>query len=314
MIYFFDKHNSYFYTLFYIIVYFQFTSSPIIYYNSNSNSGIKRALKRPIVKSRPWPAWPIKPNQNLQPKTCSPSQVVEGSKLEKLAKMEEEKAAAYYDDLTRKGGGAARFKQGLGFSATSDGGNVPARGSALPSFSSSSFLSNFVKASSPSKASEHEKQAQLESIQNKLKKKKTENGTEKKRSPSRDEDRDQAARISRRDDRHSSRRRSRSRERERDRRRRSRSRERYRDKRRRSRSRSDSDGDRRRRERRRSRSSSPRKRRAERRSRSRNSSPRDRRSEKDRKVRKERNGGVDYSRLIEGFDKMVKFVDFYAFD
>ncbi|KAK1592144.1 hypothetical protein Q3G72_020244 [Acer saccharum] len=31
--------------------------------------------------------------------------------------MEEEKAAAYYDELTRKGGGAARFKQGLGFSS-----------------------------------------------------------------------------------------------------------------------------------------------------------------------------------------------------
>ncbi|KAK0587490.1 hypothetical protein LWI29_023724 [Acer saccharum] len=31
--------------------------------------------------------------------------------------MEEEKATAYYDELTRKGGGAARFKQGLGFSS-----------------------------------------------------------------------------------------------------------------------------------------------------------------------------------------------------
>ncbi|KAF7123558.1 hypothetical protein RHSIM_Rhsim12G0161000 [Rhododendron simsii] len=33
--------------------------------------------------------------------------------------MEESKAAAYYDELSRKGEGAARFKQGLGFSSTS---------------------------------------------------------------------------------------------------------------------------------------------------------------------------------------------------
>ncbi|KAK1550501.1 hypothetical protein Q3G72_020175 [Acer saccharum] len=32
--------------------------------------------------------------------------------------MEEEKAEAYYDELTRKGGGAARFKQSLGFSSS----------------------------------------------------------------------------------------------------------------------------------------------------------------------------------------------------
>uniref|UniRef100_A0A3Q7J732 Uncharacterized protein n=1 Tax=Solanum lycopersicum TaxID=4081 RepID=A0A3Q7J732_SOLLC len=44
--------------------------------------------------------------------------------------MEEEKAAAYYDELTRKGEGAARFKQGLGFSSTSNDA-VPIRGSAL---------------------------------------------------------------------------------------------------------------------------------------------------------------------------------------
>ena len=32
--------------------------------------------------------------------------------------MEEEKAAAYYDELSRKGEGAARFKQGVGFSSS----------------------------------------------------------------------------------------------------------------------------------------------------------------------------------------------------
>ncbi|KAL8256382.1 hypothetical protein R6Q59_031449 [Mikania micrantha] len=83
--------------------------------------------------------------------------------------MEEEKAAAYYDELTRKGGGAARFKQGLGFSSA-DTDAVPTRGSALPS-SSSSFLGSFVRASSPSKLSGDHKQAQIESIQKKLKKK-----------------------------------------------------------------------------------------------------------------------------------------------
>ncbi|KAL5544332.1 hypothetical protein UlMin_008116 [Ulmus minor] len=199
--------------------------------------------------------------------------------------MEEEKAAAYYDELTRRGEGAARFKQGLGFSGASNSGNSPpARGSALVS-SSSSFLSSFVKASSPSKTSEFEKQAQIESIQNKLKKKKD------KTSPRREEE-ERRPRVSQRErERNSRRRRSRSRER-----------------RRRSRSRSDSDGYRRRRGR--SRSLSPRDRRAGRRSRS--SSPRGRISEKGRgdlgkasKGRKERNGDIDYSRLIENYDKMT---------
>lgn len=213
--------------------------------------------------------------------------------------MEEAKAAAYYDELTRKGEGAARYKQGLGFSsAATNSGEPPARGSALLS-SSSSFLSTFVKASAPSKAPEIvDRQSQLASIQNKLRTKK-----EKQRSPSRE------ARVSRR----RSRSRSRSRERERERdhrsRRRSRSRERRRDgdrdrdrdrdsRRRRSRSRSDSDGDRRRRERRRrSRSSSPSDRRAERR----NRSPPPAREKKPEKS----NVGVDYSRLIKGYDRMV---------
>ncbi|KAB1217453.1 hypothetical protein CJ030_MR4G018350 [Morella rubra] len=73
--------------------------------------------------------------------------------------MEEEKAAAYYEELTRKGEGAARFKQGLGFSSASASDNVPARGLALPS-ASSSFLSAFVRASSPTKAAEIQKQVQ----------------------------------------------------------------------------------------------------------------------------------------------------------
>ncbi|KAG9138044.1 hypothetical protein Leryth_001304 [Lithospermum erythrorhizon] len=72
--------------------------------------------------------------------------------------MEEEKAAAYYDELSRKGSGAARFKQGLGFS-TND--------AALPS--SSSFVNTFVKASTGvSETDELDKGSQLRSIQNKL--------------------------------------------------------------------------------------------------------------------------------------------------
>ncbi|KAJ7956295.1 arginine/serine-rich protein PNISR-like isoform X1 [Quillaja saponaria] len=225
--------------------------------------------------------------------------------------MEEEKAAAYYEELTRKGGGAARFKQGLGFSTTTINNDAPTAGSALPS--SSSFLKNFVKASSPSKTSEFEKQAQLQSIQNKLKKKPTSSAAEET-NPSRVSEKTHSRRrsVSRERDRErdSRRRRSRSRERYRDRgrdsRRRSRSRERYR-RRKRSRSRSDSDEDRRHRERGRRRSLSPRDRRSERRSRS---------SEKNgghggdrRKVAqlgKEKNAGVDYARLIQGYDKMTR--------
>ncbi|PON47588.1 hypothetical protein PanWU01x14_243470 [Parasponia andersonii] len=236
--------------------------------------------------------------------------------------MEEEKAAAYYDDLTRRGEGAARFKQGLGFSS-STAENAPARGSALPS-SSASFLSNFVKASTPAEPTELEnnKQAQLESIQNKLTKKKKTTEPSPSREP---EERAHQLRISRRDGR-SSRRRSRSRSLDRDRgsRPRSRSRERYRDedrngdrrrrrRRSRSRSKSDSDGDRRRRGRRRSRSPNQNQR-AERRSRSRSRSRSPSRRERERgedgnggrlsKIRKQKSGGIDYSRLIEGYDSM----------
>ncbi|KAM0982533.1 hypothetical protein ACFX2I_015403 [Malus domestica] len=214
--------------------------------------------------------------------------------------MEEAKAAAYYDELTRRGEGAARFKQGLGFSsANSDAENASERGSALPYSTSSSFLSKFVKASSPKKESELQKQAQIESIQNKLKRKKA-NAAEERENR-------QPARVSERENRHS---RKRSRSRERHSIRRSRSRERYRERdrgreRRRMRSESDSDGGRRRRSRSRSRSPSPRDRRKERR-RSRSSSPRERGSERSKgKAGKERNGGsADHSKLIEGYDKM----------
>jgi len=209
--------------------------------------------------------------------------------------MEEEKAAAYYDELTRKGEGAARFKQGLGFSSSASNDDVPKPGSALAS--SSSFLSKFVKASStaphsdkqpPANAtsapSESEKQAQLQSIHDKLKKKPSSEPRVSSRERERDRDRDR--------DRDRSRRRSRSRDRYRESRRRSRSRERYRYR--------DSEGDRdRERGRRRSRSVSPR---------------RQRRSGKEAndigkgsEARKGKNVGTDYSNLIEGYDSMVCF-------
>ncbi|KAL6178159.1 hypothetical protein ACLB2K_049678 [Fragaria x ananassa] len=200
--------------------------------------------------------------------------------------MEEAKAAAYYEDLTRRGEGAARFKQGLGFSsAKSDSENAPARGSALAYSSSSSFMSKFVKASSPSKTSELENQAQIQSIQNKLKRKKPEELEEKRRPRVSERDRDS---------------RKRSRSRERHSRHRSRSREKHSDRdkerrwRRRSMSGSESDGGRRRRSR------SPRNRRNERRrSRSRSSSP-----PRERGLEKERSGRHDYHKLIQGYDKM----------
>lgn len=216
--------------------------------------------------------------------------------------MEEEKAAAYYDELTRKGEGAARFKQGLGFSSSASNDDVPKPGSALAS--SSSFFSKFVKASSPSnppKPSESEKKAQLQSIQDKLKKKptsesrvseKTSHGSYSSRDRERDSDR------SRRRSRSRSRSRERYRERGKESRRRSRSRERYRY-RDRDRSRSDSDGKHRERER------------GRRRSRSRSASPRkQRRSEKNSSDVRDRGkvseiskgksaAGVDYAKLIE---------------
>ncbi|XP_022767869.1 serine/threonine-protein kinase fray2-like isoform X3 [Durio zibethinus] len=219
--------------------------------------------------------------------------------------MEEEKAAAYYDELTRKGEGAARFKRGLGFSSNDEQNEaVPQRGSAFVS-SSSSFLSGFVRASSPTTASKLEKESQLQSIQNKLKKKpEREARVSEKGSVEMERDRDRDK------DRHSRRRsKSRSRDRYREnerRRRRSRSRSPRRD-RRKSRSRSP----RRDRRRSRSRSRSPRRDRKSERRRSGSLPPREsRRSERDGgregKSKKEKNGAVDYSRLIEGYDRMLK--------
>ncbi|XP_075503402.1 uncharacterized protein LOC142540860 [Primulina tabacum] len=223
--------------------------------------------------------------------------------------MEDEKLAAYYDELTRKGGGAARFKQGLGFTSSANDG-VPSRGSALPT-SASSFLSGFVKASSPSKSSELEKQAQIQSIQNKLSIKPTEkiqNRELSRRSPVRDRSRD----------RHS-RRRSKSRSGSRDRhpRHRSNSRSPSRDKhsRRRSRSRSRSrDKHSRRRSKSRSRDSYSRRRSTSRgrvsRQRSGERSKRSGSHEKGKKQIEVRNGGrkeggIDFARLIEGYDRMT---------
>ncbi|XP_019154376.1 PREDICTED: serine/threonine-protein kinase fray2 isoform X2 [Ipomoea nil] len=220
--------------------------------------------------------------------------------------MEEEKAAAYYDELSRKGEGAAKFKQGLGFSATSNSNDaVPSQGSALPS-AASSFLSNFVRASSPSKNAELEKQAQLQSIQNKLKKKPREE--DKTVSSSRvSKDRDSR-------DRHSHRR-NRSRSRERHSKHRSRSKDRGRDRhsRRRSRSRSRSRDDYSPKRRYRSRSTSRDRGRERKRSSSGSDEERDRRkkrsvdrrSEKRHKVGKGRNSVADYATVIEGYDKMA---------
>lgn len=178
--------------------------------------------------------------------------------------MEEEKAAAYYDELTRKGEGAARFKQGLGFSAGNDA--VPERSSAIAS--SSSFLNQFVKASSNPKLTEDD--SDIRSIKDKLKKK------------NKPEDQHHS-RVSEKSYRESSdRRRYRSRERDERDRRRSRSADRRR-----------GYGDRERRRRRSwSRSSSPRRER--------------RRSEDDRRGRRREDAKekIDYSRLIKGYDDM----------
>ncbi|CAL5198305.1 unnamed protein product [Lathyrus oleraceus] len=201
--------------------------------------------------------------------------------------MEEEKAAAYYDELTRKGEGAAKFKQGLGFSTSSSNDAVPKPGSALAS--SSSFLSQFVKASSsstPSDPPEPDKKAQLQSIQNKLKKKPiTESRVSEKTNHGYSSSRDSDRRKRRSRSRSRSRDRYRERGRDRDSRRRSRSRERYNE---------------RERVRRRSRSVSPRK---QRRSEVRTNDVRER--GKVSGMLKGKNVGVDYGKLIEGYDNMA---------
>ncbi|XP_044481414.1 RNA-binding protein 25-like [Mangifera indica] len=222
--------------------------------------------------------------------------------------MEEEKAAAYYDELTRKGQGAARFKQGLGFSSSSPTQNDDVFTKQTPS-SSSSFLSNFVKASSPTTTSNLEKQAQLQSIQNKLKKKPDE-GKQTQSRDSRDPERDRRDRDRKRDHRDRDRERDsrdrdrdyRDRDKDRDRDYRGRDRDRDRDYRDRNREKErerdyrDKDRDR---DRERDYRDRGRDRNEDREKRKRRSvSPRDRR-------REERNDKVDYSRLIEGYDKMI---------
>lgn len=125
-------------------------------------------------------------------------------------RMEEEKAAAYYDELTRKGGGAARFKQGLGFSSSSSaGGTQPLPSGPAPA---ASLFGNFIRASSPGVAAEIQKQARLESIQNKLKKKPA---TPQPSTSGGDDDAERSHRTRARSGRARSRSRSRSRSRER---------------------------------------------------------------------------------------------------
>ncbi|XP_060172525.1 uncharacterized protein LOC132603460 isoform X2 [Lycium barbarum] len=205
--------------------------------------------------------------------------------------MEEEKAAAYYDELTRKGEGAARFKQGLGFSSSSNSNDaVPTRGSALASFSS--FLSSFVRASSPSKTTQFEKQAQLQTIQNKLKKKpKHETSYDNSISSSFSKGKTRGS-PSPSPEKPSSRR---NRSPSRNSKRRSRSRDKERHSRRRSRSRSRSDYGSKRPYR--SRSTSRDKHRERERQKE-----RDRRSDK---VGKDRGSTIDYSKLIQGYDNMT---------
>jgi hypothetical protein len=199
--------------------------------------------------------------------------------------MEEAKAAAYYDELNRKGEGARRFKQGLGFSSSSDPASFPSKPAG------SSFLSGFVRAgAAPSPAQPPIPAKSL------LPPERPSSPRRRSRSPPRAWSRSPSR---------SSRRRSRSRSRSRERRRRSRSRERERERedRRTSRRRS------------RSRSRSPSRR-------SRRSSHSESRRERDRhgdrrhdyggvrersKGRSGCDGGkVDYSRLIEGYDRMVR--------
>ncbi|KAJ1284817.1 hypothetical protein BS78_03G234600 [Paspalum vaginatum] len=194
--------------------------------------------------------------------------------------MEEAKAAAYYDELNRKGEGARRFKQGLGFSSSSDATSFPSKPTA------SSFLSGFVRAgAAPAQPPNLAKPPPPRSEP-------TSSPRRRSRSPplSRTRTRSRSRSPSR-----SSRRRSRSRSRSRERRRRSRSRERdRRASRRRSRSRSRSPS------RRSGRSSY---------SEGRRERHEDRRHDDGRQGSKGRNGRdggkMDYSRLIEGYDRMT---------
>ncbi|KAJ6850728.1 uncharacterized protein M6B38_114550 [Iris pallida] len=136
--------------------------------------------------------------------------------------MEEEKAAAYYEELCRKGEGAAKFKQGLGFSSSS---SDPQKKSSFSS--SSSLFSSFVRASSPKKLEEEERKRNHSQVLDKIRSQ-LNSSSAHDHHPRRRSDDDGGYRRGRgRDDR--DRERSRSRDRDRERRRRSRSRSRDRD-------------------------------------------------------------------------------------
>ncbi|KAL2643383.1 hypothetical protein R1flu_010970 [Riccia fluitans] len=94
--------------------------------------------------------------------------------------MEEEKAAAYYDELVRKGGNAAKYKQGLGF----EDSQAPP----LPKSERYGSLSNFVK-SSPGRTAAVERECRLDSIRDKLRRKEDDNSL-RKASPDRNRKRD----------------------------------------------------------------------------------------------------------------------------
>ncbi|XP_064959822.1 uncharacterized protein LOC135609932 [Musa acuminata AAA Group] len=240
--------------------------------------------------------------------------------------MEEEKAAAYYDELSRKGEGAARFKQGLGFSSSSTTTSNSDRFPSKPKTSSSSSLfSTFIRASSPNAKppdEQHSRQARLEVIQNKLNKERRHHDYRRSLSPSPDRDRRRRRSSRDRDDRRSpssspdrNRRRRRSRDRDDrrsgDRRRRSPSRESRREpdgrgSSHRGRGSRDRDEDSSHsRSRRRSWSRSPRResRGADRERKG--GHEKERGGEKHRSASAKNGGGVDYSQLIEGYSNMT---------
>lgn len=138
--------------------------------------------------------------------------------------MEEEKAAAYYEELCRKGEGAAKFKQGLGFSSSSS--SDPQKKSSFSS--SSSLFSSFVRASSPKKLEEEERKRNHSQVLDKIRSQLNSSSSAHDQHRRRRSNEDDGYRRGRgRDGR--DRERSRSRDRDRERRRRSRSRSRDRD-------------------------------------------------------------------------------------
>ncbi|WOH10511.1 hypothetical protein DCAR_0729980 [Daucus carota subsp. sativus] len=199
--------------------------------------------------------------------------------------MEEEKAAAYYDELTRKGQGAARFKQGLGFSSNDAVSSHTNKLSFVKAGASSTGPDNNNNNTSQSQL---DKEAQLKSIQQKLSKSKSNHSSERDRDRERDRERERRrSRSPRRD--HRSRDRERDRDRDRDRER-ERDRDRGRDRERER----DRDRDRERdRERERERDTGKER---DRERRKRSLSPRDK--------RKSNKDGIDYAKLIHGYEKM----------